>query len=64
MNDPFDVCGGIFPSLFDQHDTMPVINPASGLPMIGHSTAGIDVAGNLFGMNDSAEPWGGGFLDD
>lgn len=64
MNNLFDGCGEMFQSLFDPHDTMPVINPASGLPMVGHSTAGVDVGGNLYGMDDSTWSWGGGFLDD
>lgn len=64
MNDLFDGFGAMFPSLFGQHDTMPVINPASGLPMIDDSTAGVDVAGNLYGTDDSAWLGGGSFLDD
>lgn len=64
MNDLFDTFGAMFPLLFDPHDTMPVINPANGLPMVGGSTAGVDVAGNLYGMADSTGPWGGGFPGD
>lgn len=35
------------------------VNPANGLPMIG-GMGGIDVAGNVFGMDNTFHP-GGGF---
>ena len=31
--------------------TMTVINPATGLPMLGGSTGGVDVGGSPFGMD-------------
>lgn len=64
MNDLFEGCGGVFLPLFGLHDTLPVINPASGLPMFGSTIGGLDVAGNPFGMDDSTWLGGGCFLDD
>lgn len=45
FSDPFELTGSSdsFPSL--------LINPASGLPMIG-GIAGVDVAGNPYGFDD------------
>ena len=37
----------------DSFSSMPVINPATGLPMVGDSIGGIDVGGNLYGSSDS-----------
>mgnify|MGYP001051936180 CR=1 FL=1 len=34
---------------FGSTHAFPTINPATGLPMIGDSTAGVDVGGHLYG---------------
>lgn len=33
--------------------SLPVINPATGLPMVGDSIGGVDVGGNLYGTQSS-----------
>ena len=41
------------------------INPASGLPMVGDTEAGVDVAGNPFGFDwNSDDSFGGDTLFD
>lgn len=39
------------PEITQGTEAAPVVNPATGLPMIDNSTGGIDVAGNLYGLN-------------
>ncbi|MFT7771644.1 hypothetical protein [Roseateles sp.] len=38
---------------FDSNSSLPVINPATGLPMVGDSIGGVDVGGNLYGTQSS-----------
>ena len=38
---------------FGASPSMPVINPATGLPMVGDSMGGVDVGGNLYGTQSN-----------
>ena len=41
-------------SMLDEDSYIPVINPASGFPMV-HGFGGVDVAGNLYGTSHEQE---------
>ena len=64
MNDLFEGCGGVFSLLFGSHDMLPTINPASGLPVVGSTNSGLDVAGNPYGIDYSTWMGGGSFPGD
>ncbi|MCW0201532.1 MAG: hypothetical protein OJI74_06655 [Rhodanobacter thiooxydans] len=59
----FEECGAVFPPLFGLLTPTSVINPASGLPMLGPPFAGVDIAGKPYGMADVFGLGGGGLLD-
>ncbi len=40
-------------NLYDEDSRVTVVNPATGLPMVSNSCAGIDVGGNSYGTNDA-----------
>lgn len=62
MKGLFQLFGMCFPSLDDSDSHASAINPASGLPMVGDTMGGLDIAGNLFG---ESKPMGcGGLWDD
>lgn len=44
--------GGVFNKGVVEIDTHAEINPATGLPMAGGSTCGLDVGGNPYGSNN------------
>jgi len=60
--DLFEECGAVFPPLSGMLAPTPEINPASGLPMLGPTFAGVDIAGNPYGMADVFGLGGGGPL--
>lgn len=45
--------GTYVPSDNDDSDGFPAINPATGLPMAGPGTGGIDIGGNVYGTSPS-----------
>lgn len=45
---------GASPDVVDM--TMTVINPATGMPMVGNCIGGVDVGGSPFGMDIHASP--------
>lgn len=50
---PVHDVGHSWDDALDGASSLPVINPATGLPMVGDSIGGVDVGGNLYGTQSS-----------